>query len=113
VLTSGSDDPDFPEDISGLACTGLSVTSQGTCGARDCRAACSTTPGCTAYQDGAHPGVNDTGMSYERSPLFVNSDAFVNIVMPALTLENDDGSTPVCKQRRVCEHCVPAHPYAT
>jgi hypothetical protein len=28
---------------------------------------------------------------YEGPPLFVNSDAFVNIVMPALTLQNNDG----------------------
>jgi hypothetical protein len=43
---------------------------------------------------------------YEGPPLFVNS-------MPALTLENNDASTPVCKQRCVCEHRAPAHPCAT
>jgi hypothetical protein len=32
----------------------------------------------------------------EDPPLFV---------MPALTLENDGGCTPFCKQRRFCEHC--------
>jgi hypothetical protein len=37
------------------------------------------------------------GTQYEGPPLFVNS-------MPALTLENDDAPTPVCKQRCVCEH---------
>jgi hypothetical protein len=30
---------------------------------------------------------------YEGPPLFVNSDAFVNIVMPALTLQNNYGPT--------------------
>jgi hypothetical protein len=44
--------------------------------------------------------VQRRSLRYECPPLFVNSDVFVNIVMPALTLANgNDGSTPVCKQQ--------------
>jgi hypothetical protein len=41
-------------------------------------------------------------VKYVDPPLFA---------MPALTLENDDGSTSVCIP--VCENCTPAHPFTT
>jgi len=44
--------------------------------------------------------------AYVGPPLFVN-------IMPALTLENDDASTPVCERRCVCEHCASAHAHVT
>ena len=54
ALTTASLDPSFTKNVSGMSCTQLAWSQLGRMGDKDCRGACSATPGCLVWQWAGH-----------------------------------------------------------